>query len=143
MRPFADGTNGRLGRHVNIRTLQRGLKYRGRVVGVRQTYYVFEATDYFFVLSFARSKARKGSGYFNVVNQAAVNYAQSRLGGRSGVTAKAVVKIARRTKHVPTSLAALNILYILVALKQAAILRAGEHHQLFFSVRKMRRPARS
>jgi hypothetical protein len=127
---------------VNIRTLQRGLKYRGRVVGVRQTYYVFEATDYFFVLSFARSKARKGSGYFNVVNQAAVNYTQSRLGGRSGVTAKAVVTIARRTKHVPTSLAALNILYILVALKQAAILRTGEHHQLFFSVRKMRRPAR-
>src|ERR1700686_5072638 len=114
------------GGNVNIRSIQQGLKYRGRVAAVRQTYHVFEAKDYFFVLSFARSKARKGSGYFNVVNQAAVNYVQSRLGGRSGVTAKAVGVIARRTKHVSSSLAALNILYILVALKQAAILRAGE-----------------
>lgn len=128
---------------MNIKSLQRGLKYRGRVVAVRQTYFVFEAIDYFFVLSFALSKARRGSGYFNVVNQKSVNYAQSRLGGRFGVTAKAVVAIARRTKHVPTTLAALNILYILVALKQAAILRTGEHQQLFFSVRRMRRPARS
>lgn len=144
MRAFtADGAEKRFGRHMNIKTLQRGLKYRGRVVAVRQTYYVFEATDYFFVLSFARSKARKGSGYFSVVNQEAVNYTQSRLGGRSGVTAKAVVAIARRTKHVPTSLAALNILYILVALQQATILRAGEHQQLFFSIRKMRRTAGS
>ncbi|MHB8478323.1 MAG: hypothetical protein ACYDBZ_18815 [Steroidobacteraceae bacterium] len=128
---------------MNIKTLQRGLKYRGRVVAVRQTYYVFEATDYFFVLSFARSKTRKGSGYFNVVDQEAVNYSQSRLGGRSGVTAKALVVKARRTKHVPTGLAALNILYTLVALKQASILRAGEHQQLFFSIRKKPRRARS
>jgi hypothetical protein len=133
----------RPGRHVNIKTLQQGLQYRGRVAGVRQTYYVFEAKAYFFVLSFALSKAHKGSGYFNMVNQEAVNYTHSRFGGRSGVTAKGVVAVARRTKHVPTSLAALNILYILVALKQAAILRSGEHRQLFFSVRKMPRPLRS
>jgi hypothetical protein len=36
---------------MNIRKLQQGLKYRGRVVAVRQTYHVFEAKDYFFVLS--------------------------------------------------------------------------------------------
>jgi hypothetical protein len=128
---------------MNIKSLQRGLKYRGRVAAVRQTYYVFEAKEYFFVLSFARSKARRGSGYFNVVSQQAVNYVHARLGGRSGVTAKAVAAGARRTKHVPTSLTALNILYILVALKQAEILRAGEHRQLFFSLRKMRRQAAS
>lgn len=128
---------------MNIKTLQQGLKYRGRVAAVRQTYYVFEAKNYFFVLSFALSKARKGSGYFNVVDQEAVNYAHLRCGGRSGVTAKSVVAIARRTKHVPTSLTALNILYILVALKQAEILRTGQHRQLFFSVRKMRRSQHS
>ena len=116
---------------MNIRKLQRGLKYRGRVAAVRQTYYVFEAQDYFFVLSFALSKARKGSGYFNVVDQAAVNYVQTRLGGRSGVTAKEVVSVARRTRHVPGSLLGLNILYVLVALDQATLLRAGEHRQLF------------
>jgi hypothetical protein len=128
---------------MNIRKLQEGLKYRGRVAAVRQTYHVFEAQDYFFVLSFALSKARKGSGYFNVVNLAAVNFVQKRLGGRSGVTAKDVVSVARRTRHVASSLAALNILYVLVALDQAALLRAGEHRQLFFSVRKARQSVRA
>ena len=127
---------------MNIRKLQQGLKYRGRVAAVRQTYHVFEAQDYFFVLSFALSKARKGSGYFNVVDQAAVNYVQTRLGGRSGVTAKEVVSVARRTRHVPGSLMGLNILYVLVALDQATLLRAGEHRQLFFSVRRKRRAPR-
>jgi hypothetical protein len=106
---------------------------------VRQTYHVFEAKDYFFVLSFARAKARKGAGYFNVVDQKAVHYVQTRLGGRRGVTAKDVRSAARRTKHISGSLVALNILYVLVALEQATILRAGEHRQLFFSIRKPRR----
>lgn len=126
---------------MNIRKLQQGLKYRGRVEAVRQTYHVFEAEDYFFVLSFALSKAKKGSGYFNVVDQAAVRFVQARVGGRSGVTAKDVVAIARRTKHVPTTLAALNILYVLAALEQATLLRAGAHRQLFFAVRKARKSA--
>lgn len=127
---------------MNIRKLQKGLKYRGRVAAVKQTYHIFEAQDYFFVLSFALSTARKGSGYFNVVDMAAVNYVHKRLGGRSGVTAKHVVSIARRTKHVSSSLSALNILYVLVALGQATLLRVGDHRQLFFSVRKARRSAR-
>ncbi len=121
---------------MNIRTLQRGLKYRDRVKAVRQTYHVFEAQGYFFVLSFARSKARRGSGYFNVIDTDAVNYVQRRMGGTRGVTAKDVVAAARRTRHVPTTLAALNVLYILVALRSATIVRAGEHRQLFFSVKK-------
>jgi hypothetical protein len=124
---------------MNIRKLQRGLKYRGRVAAVRQTYHVFEASDYFFVLSFALSKARRGSGYFNVVTLAAVRYVQGHVGGRSGVTAKEVVSVARRTKHVPTALTALNILYVLIAMGQATILRAGANRQLFFAVRKRSR----
>jgi hypothetical protein len=122
---------------MNIRKLQKGLKYRGRVEAVRQTYHVFEASDYFFVLSFSLSKTRRGSGYFNVVNKAAVDYVHSRLGGHNGVTAKDALTIARRTKHVPTSLMALNILYVLVGLGQARIMRAGEHRQLFFALRKV------
>jgi hypothetical protein len=125
---------------MNIRKLQQGLRYRGRVAAVRQTYHVFEASDYFFVLSFARSKSRRASGYFNVVSTAAVDYVQGRLGGKSGVTAKDVVAAARRTKHVPTSLMALTILYVLVALEQARITRSGEHRQLFFALRKRRPP---
>jgi hypothetical protein len=128
---------------MNLKTIQQGLKYRGRVTGVRQTYYVFETKKDYFVLSFARAKARKGSGYFSVVSQNAVAFVQARAGGRSGVTAKAVFAAARRTRHVPTGLVALNILYILVALGQAAILRAGDHRQLFFSVKRTPRAIRA
>jgi hypothetical protein len=124
---------------MNIRTLQRGLKYRGCVKAIRQTYHVFEAHGYFFVLSFALSKARRGSGYFNVIDTDAVDYVQQRVGGTRGVTAKEVVAASRRTTHIPTTLAALNVLYILVALQCASIVRAGEHRQLFFSVKKKRR----
>ena len=127
---------------MNIRTLQRGLKYCGRVKAIRQTYHVFEAEGYFFVLNFALSKARRGSGYFNVIDTDAVDYVQQRLGGTRGVTAKDVVTAARRARYIPTRLVALNVLYILVALRSASILRVGEHRQLFFSVRKGPRSAK-
>jgi len=124
---------------VNIRTLQRGLKYRGRVKSVRQAYHVFEAQGYFFVLSFALSKMRRSSGYFNVIDTDAVDYVQRRMGGTRRVTAKDVMAAARRTRHIPTTLAALNVLYILVALQSASIVRAGKHQQLFFSLKKASR----
>ena len=41
---------------MNIRSLQRGLKYRGRVKAVRQTYHVFEAEGYF---SCSRLRSRR------------------------------------------------------------------------------------
>lgn len=123
---------------MNIRTLQRGLQYCGRVAAVRQTYHVFESPAYFFVLSFARSRGRRASGYFNLVDKSAVDYVHGRMGGTRGVTANQVVAAARRTDHVPTRLLALNVLYVLVALGQASITRSGEHRQLFFSVRKGR-----
>ena len=123
---------------MNIRALQRGLQYRGRVDAIRQTYHVFEGEELFLVLSFARSKARRGSGYFNLVGKPVVDYVQGRFGGKRGVTANAVVSAARRTSHIPTRLLALNVLYVLVALRAATIERAGEHRQLFFSVRKRR-----
>ena len=122
---------------MNIKMLQRGLKYCGRVKAVRQTYHVFEAQGYFFVLSFALSKTRRGSGYFNVIDTDAVDYVQQRMGGTRGVTAKDVVTAARRTRHIPSTLAALNVLYILVALQAASIVRAGKNRQLFFAVRKV------
>ena len=67
---------------------------------------------------------------------------QQRVGGTRGVTAKDVVATARRTRYVPTTLVALNVLYILVALGSASIVRSGENRQLFFSVKKARKTAR-
>ncbi|HXW73338.1 MAG TPA: hypothetical protein VEK10_00880 [Steroidobacteraceae bacterium] len=126
---------------MNIRILQRGLKYCGRVDAVRQTYHVFESPGYYFVLSFARARARRGSGYFNLVDKEAVDYVYRRVAGTRAVTANQVLAAARRTKYVPTRLLALNVLYVLVALGRAAITRAGEHRQLFFTVRKGRAAA--
>jgi hypothetical protein len=126
---------------MNIRKLQRGLKYIARVKSVRQTYHVFAASDDYFILSFALARARRGSGYFNVVTSAAVRYVQAHLAGQTQVTAKDAFSAARRTKHLPTRLLALNVLYVLVALDQARILRTGAHRQLFFALRKARPPA--
>src|ERR1044072_8717926 len=117
----------------NIKQLQQGLDYCGRVEAVRQTYHVFQAKGAYLVLSFARAKDRKGSGYFNLIDAAAVEYVQGRMGGHSGVTAKDGVQAGKRTKHITGRLQALNILYVMVALEQASIQKAGENRQLFFS----------
>lgn len=120
----------------NISRLQSGLIFRGEVTSVRQTYYVFEAEVCFFVLSFARPESKRASGYFNIVEANAVDYVRNKFAGDKAVTAKEVVAQARRTKHAPTNLVALNILYVLVASGEARIVRAGEHRQLVFSIRK-------
>ena len=134
-------TRERLGDYVNIKQLQQGLDYCGRVEAVRQTYHVFQARDAYLVLSFARARDRKGSGYFNLIDEEAVDYVHSRVGGRSGVTANDVVQAGRRSKLITGRLQALNILYVMVALNQASIQKAGANRQLFFAVRKARRAA--
>lgn len=120
----------------NIASLQSGLVFRGEVAGVRQTYYVLEAEGSFFVMSFARSEAKPGAGYFNVVAAAAVDYVRERFAGEKGVTAQEVARRAKRTRHAPTSLVALNILYVLVALEEAKIAGEGQHRQLSFSLKR-------
>jgi hypothetical protein len=123
---------------MKMKMLERGLTYRGRAQGVRQTYHVFEAQDGFVVMSFARAKSRAGGGYFNVVSKRAVEFVRKRHGRAGRLTARDVATKARRTKHFPTNLVALNVLYVLVALKQATVVREGEHRQLFFSLRKQK-----
>jgi hypothetical protein len=118
----------------NIAKIKSGLDFRGEVSGVRQTYYVFEAESCYFIMSFALSEAKPGAGYFNIVEKLAVDYVRQRFAGDKQVTAKDVLARARRTKHVATSLIALNILYVLTALGKAAIVEEGQHRQLVFSV---------
>ncbi len=118
----------------NLVKLQSGLVYRGEVRGVRQTYYVFEAEGAYFVMSFARAESKPGAGYFNLVDAKAVDYVRSRFAGERNVTARDVAARARRTSHAPTSLVALNILYVLVALNEAEIVGEGPNRQLLFSV---------
>ena len=121
---------------MKIKMLEHGLHYCGRADGARQTYHVFEAKDDYFVMSFARAKSKAGGGYFNVVSKRSVEFVRKRHGRAGKITAKEIATRARRTRHFPTNLVALNVLYVLVALKEAAVVREGEHRQLFFSLRK-------
>lgn len=120
----------------DIARIKSGLSFRGEVSGIRQTYYVFEAETCYFVMSFALSETKPGSGYFNIVDKAAVDYVRDRFAGDDDVTAKDVFVRARRTKHIATRLIALNVLYVLAALGEAEIAGEGAHRQLLFSVAK-------
>jgi hypothetical protein len=119
---------------MNIKSLSGGLSFLGRVKGIRQTYSVFEGRDMYFVFSFSRSKPK--AGYFNAVLSDAVPYARRLTGGKKGVTAQFLNQRARNRKLVGSSLQALNILYVLVAMGIAKIDRRRKTKQLFFNVRK-------
>lgn len=128
---------------MKMRMLEHGLHYRGRATGIKQTYHVFEASDDYFVMSFARAKSKAGGGYFNVVSRKAVDFVRKRHARAAKLTAKEVATKAKRTRHFPTNLVALNVLYVLLALKEARIVGEGDHRQLYFSLRKPAKRKRS
>jgi hypothetical protein len=97
---------------MNIRSLAKGLKYCGEAKGKRQTYYVFESRSGYVVMSASRTK--RASGYFNLVSRDAVNRIRKSYAGKHDVTAKALAARSRGA-GVRDALAALNILYVLVA----------------------------
>ena len=70
------------------------------------------------------------------MDKTAIDYVRERFAGDRKVTAKEVHERARRTKHVPTSLIALNVLYVLTALGEAEIVGEGLHRQLLFSLHR-------
>ena len=117
---------------MNIRDLSAGLSYEGKVAGRRQTYFVFSSPKAFFVFSFSRAKPK--AGYFNMVTRQAHQYVRRLTRGRQGVTAQDVNKRARTRKHVGSSLEALNVLYVMVALGEAKIDQRHTGIQLFFNV---------
>jgi hypothetical protein len=118
---------------VNIRSLTRGpLSYQGEVEGKRQTYYVFEAGQYYLIMSLSRSKPNAGN--FNVVEVERAAHVARRFAGRKGVTAKDVATASRRGRRVATPLEALNILYVLVATRRAKIDTRFRERQLYFNV---------
>src|SRR5262245_42207285 len=104
---------------MNVKKLVQSLSYVGEARGKRQTYSVFRGGDYFLALSLSKTKPRAGN--FNLIDADAVDYVRSRLRGKKGVTAKDVLARTKRSRRVLTSLAALNILYVLAALGDAKV----------------------
>lgn len=121
---------------MNARKLVQGLSYVGRAEGKRQTYHVFRGGEHFFVLSFSRSK--RNAGNFNVVDPEAVEYVRSRFAGSTAITTKDVVARAQRSRHVPNSLAALNILYVLAATGDARVDTRRSGPKLYFNLKRRR-----
>ena len=119
---------------MNIRSLTTGLEYSGEVEGKRQTYYVFRGRSQYLVMSFSRSKPNAGN--FNVVAVQAVEYVARRFGGKQGLTAKILNKTSRRPRLVRGHLAALNILYVLVATGRAKIDARFHEREIYFNVKK-------
>jgi hypothetical protein len=121
---------------MNIRSLVQGLTYLDEVDGKRQTYYVFRGHDYFLVLSFSKTKPQAGN--FNIVESEAVEYVRHRFRGKKAVTSNDIVAKAKRSRHVPSPLAALNILYVLGALGDVKVDARRVGQKLYFNFKSGR-----
>lgn len=125
---------------LNVRSLTQGLEFHGEVEGKRRHYYVLSGTRQYFVLSLSRAK--RDAGNFNLVSKSAVERLHRRFRGRRGLTARSVFERARDRRSVPSSLAALNVLYVLVATGRATVDARHKTRELFFNVRSRARPTR-
>jgi hypothetical protein len=121
---------------MNVRSLAKGLAYRGEVSGKRQTYYVFEGDKSFAVFSFSRTKPN--SGNFNIVRPDAIEYVRARFAGSRGVTARDVVAKGRGSRRVRNPLTALNVLYVLAALGDVTIDTRRAGPKLYFNFKSRR-----
>lgn len=121
---------------MNVKGLVQGLSYVGKVGGKRQTYYVFQGKDSFLVLSFSKTKPHAGN--FNVVESEAVEYVRARFAGAKAVTVNDVVAKGKRTRHAPSPLAALNILYVLATTGDLGVDARRSGPKLYFNFRRAR-----
>jgi hypothetical protein len=119
---------------LSVESLTTGLHFHGEVEGKRQHYYVLSGPRQFFIMSLSARK--RDSGNFNLVSRSAVDRLHRRLRGRQGLTAKVVFTRSKNRRLVPSHLAALNLLYVLVATGRASIdQRRRSSRELFFNVK--------
>jgi hypothetical protein len=118
---------------LDVDSLTTGLQYHGEVEGKRQRYYVLSNARQYFVMSLSATK--RDAGNFNLVSKAAVDRLYARLRGRKGLTAKLVFTRSKSRRHVPSHLAALNMLYVLVATDRASIDQRHTSREIFFNAK--------
>ncbi len=120
-------------KRLSLTSLMKGLEFHGEVEGKRQHYYVLSSARQYFVMSVSHSK--RSAGNFNLVGKRAVDRLYRRLRGQQQVTSKLVYTRTRTRRHVPSPLAALNMLYVLVATDRASIDLRHKSKEIFFNVR--------
>ena len=118
---------------LSVKSLTTGLQFHGEVQGKRQHYYVLSSRRQYFVMSVSITK--RDAGYFNLVGKSAVEKLYRRLRGRQGVTATMVYSRSRDRRLVHSHLAALNMLYVLVATGRASIDGRHRSREIFFNVK--------
>ncbi len=118
---------------MNIRSLPKGLRYSGEAEGKRQTYYVFEGSGYYFVISFKKDDPNAGN--FNVVASDAVQYLARKFTGEKGVTAQEMFDRSHKTHHFASHLDLLNTLYVLIATKRAKVDGRFKSRALYFNIK--------
>jgi hypothetical protein len=82
------------------------------------------------------SVSKRDAGNFNLVGKSAVDRLYRRLRGQRGLTARLVFGRTRNRRLVPSPLAALNILYVLVPTDRATIDSRHRSREIFFNVRR-------
>ena len=81
------------------------------------------------------SLSKRDAGNFNLVSRSIVDRLHRRLRGRRGLTARLVFTRSKNRRAVPSPLAALNMLYVLVATGRAIIdPRRKSAREIFFNV---------
>ena len=119
---------------LSVNSLTTGLTFHGEVQGKRQHYYILSSARQYFVMSVSNSK--RDAGNFNLVSKSAVDRLYRRLRGQQGLTARQVFNRTRNRRLVPSSLAALNILYVLVATDRASIDMRHKTREIFFNMKR-------
>ena len=119
---------------LSVNSLTTGLTFHGEVQGKRQHYYILSSARQYFVMSVSSSK--RDAGNFNLVSKSAVDRLYRRLRGQQGLTARQVFNRTRNRRLVPSSLAALNILYVLVATDRASIDMRHKTREIFFNMKR-------
>jgi hypothetical protein len=118
---------------LSVDSLTTGLQFHGEVEGKRQHYYILSSARQYFVMSLSARK--RDAGNFNLVSRSAVDRLARRLRGQHGLTAKLVFVRSKSRRLVPSHLAALNMLYVLVATGRASIDQRHRSRELFFNVK--------
>ncbi len=116
---------------MKISTILQGLHFVGQAEGDRRTYYVFQGQGPYLVAS----PNVRGGLNVNVVERETPEVLSHRFGGRR-VTGKILVEQGRRPDLFGADFAALNALYVMVALGRARKLQRREGRALVFKVRR-------
>ena len=113
---------------MHPRRILRNLDYVNEVEAKRQTYYVFEGSQFYALLTKGRSK---NSYHVNTVPAETVKHLRKAYGGRQKLT---VTQVMSKSRRFSDRFATLSALYVLCALGEAKIDRRYHEKQLYFNI---------